>query len=505
MRVRRSTEMSTSGGSSETDMNAFAVIPCTWSRLARRDHGHARGEHAERAAQRDPRVVAHLGRRARARAAPARRRSGCRRARPGPAQTAVPLSGRSNSEGGLGARPWIGPIVTRRGRRAGRPVRELVPRWRDPRSRSARGGGTVRISSADKLLFPADGITKADLARYYAGDRAGDGAARQGPAAQPVALERGDREAGGDPAGDPEGRAGVGAHASPSTRRKGGEVTPRRRRRARDAGLARQPELHHAPRVAEPRRPPRLPRPDRLRPRPARRGRRRRTSPTIRAGALLLGERLRELGLTPFAMTSGSRGLHVVAPLRRRHHADVVRARAGEIADDLRARRARRRPDDVLAQGEARRARALLDTARNTYGQTTVAPYAVRAHPRRAGGDAARLGGARGPGAAPARCTRCARSRAARGARRPVGADRARPRRELPTAAGRAELAGARVAGADGSASRRGRATPASSSVPTRRARAPRCRVRGAEPVSTGDRGAQSAGGRPRAPGSSAG
>jgi len=31
MRARRSMEMSTSGGRSETDMNAFAVIPCTCS------------------------------------------------------------------------------------------------------------------------------------------------------------------------------------------------------------------------------------------------------------------------------------------------------------------------------------------------------------------------------------------------------------------------------------------------------------------------------------------
>ena len=29
MRARRSIEMSTSGGRSETDMKAFAVIPCT--------------------------------------------------------------------------------------------------------------------------------------------------------------------------------------------------------------------------------------------------------------------------------------------------------------------------------------------------------------------------------------------------------------------------------------------------------------------------------------------
>ena len=30
------------------------------------------------------------------------------------------------------------------------------------------GGITVPITHPDKVLFPADGITKADLARYYA-------------------------------------------------------------------------------------------------------------------------------------------------------------------------------------------------------------------------------------------------------------------------------------------------------------------------------------------------
>jgi bifunctional non-homologous end joining protein LigD len=78
-------------------------------------------------------------------------------------------------------------------------------------------------------------------------------------------------------------------------------------------------------------------------------------------------------------MTSGSRGLHVVTPLRRRHGADHVRARAGEIADEL----VRRSPDGLTTfwRKEKRGGRVLVDTARNTYGQTTVAPYAVRALP----------------------------------------------------------------------------------------------------------------------------
>ena len=101
--------------------------------------------------------------------------------------------------------------------------------------------------------------------------------------------------------------------------------------------------------------------------------------PAIRAGALELGEVLRELGLEPFAKTSGSRGLHIVAPLRRGPHADVVRATAGELAERL----AERRPDELTTawRKEKRGGRVLVDVARNTYAQTTVAPYAVRALP----------------------------------------------------------------------------------------------------------------------------
>ena len=88
---------------------------------------------------------------------------------------------------------------------------------------------------------------------------------------------------------------------------------------------------------------------------------------------------LRELGLVPFAMTSGSRGIHVVTPLRRRAHADEARATAGTIAERV----AERRPDELTTawRKEKRGGRVLVDVARNTYAQTTVAPYAVRAIP----------------------------------------------------------------------------------------------------------------------------
>jgi bifunctional non-homologous end joining protein LigD len=99
----------------------------------------------------------------------------------------------------------------------------------------------------------------------------------------------------------------------------------------------------------------------------------------IREGALAMGELLRELGREPYAMTSGSRGIHVIAPLRRTQVHDVVREQTREIAEELAARH----PDRLTTEWRKnkREGRILIDTARNTYAQTTVAPYAVRAKP----------------------------------------------------------------------------------------------------------------------------
>lgn len=99
----------------------------------------------------------------------------------------------------------------------------------------------------------------------------------------------------------------------------------------------------------------------------------------VRSVARDLGDVLRELGLTPFAMTTGSRGLHVLVPLRPKDGFDEVRAFARDVARALCERR-----DDVTM--EARKAkrggRILLDTMRNGYAQTAVPPYAVRARPQ---------------------------------------------------------------------------------------------------------------------------
>ncbi len=97
----------------------------------------------------------------------------------------------------------------------------------------------------------------------------------------------------------------------------------------------------------------------------------------VRRAARLIGDLLRELGLQPWAMTTGSRGYHVVVALQRRLGFDQVRAFARDIAG-LAARR-----ESKLFTTEQRKDkrgdRVLIDVMRNGYAQTAVAPYAVRA------------------------------------------------------------------------------------------------------------------------------
>lgn len=100
----------------------------------------------------------------------------------------------------------------------------------------------------------------------------------------------------------------------------------------------------------------------------------------VKYGARTLRELLSELGLAPFVMTTGSRGLHVTVPLERRQDFDTARRFARAIAELL----SRREPDRfTVAQRKAKRGNRLyLDVMRNAYGQHGVAPYAVRARPK---------------------------------------------------------------------------------------------------------------------------
>jgi bifunctional non-homologous end joining protein LigD len=100
----------------------------------------------------------------------------------------------------------------------------------------------------------------------------------------------------------------------------------------------------------------------------------------MRKAARSIADLLSELGLRPWAMTTGSRGYHLVVALARRADFDTVR----EFSRDL-AELAQRRHGELFTteQRKAKREnKILLDMMRNAFGHTSVAPYSVRARPK---------------------------------------------------------------------------------------------------------------------------
>ncbi|HMD84078.1 MAG TPA: non-homologous end-joining DNA ligase [Terriglobia bacterium] len=82
------------------------------------------------------------------------------------------------------------------------------------------------------------------------------------------------------------------------------------------------------------------------------------------------------LKLVSFPKTSGSRGMHVLVPIRTGPDADEILA----FAESLGARVAAAYPDELTVEHSvpARPGRVYLDPFRNAFGQTVVAPYSVR-------------------------------------------------------------------------------------------------------------------------------
>jgi bifunctional non-homologous end joining protein LigD len=100
----------------------------------------------------------------------------------------------------------------------------------------------------------------------------------------------------------------------------------------------------------------------------------------VRAAARDAGERLRDAGLVPHAMVTGSRGVHVTCPLRRGPGFEQVHAYSRSLAEAMVA------DDPQHLTLEWRRAdrgaRIYVDVNRNSYAQHAVAPYGVRPRPR---------------------------------------------------------------------------------------------------------------------------
>ncbi|WP_037577672.1 non-homologous end-joining DNA ligase [Phaeacidiphilus oryzae] len=234
-------------------------------------------------------------------------------------------------------------------------------------------GRSVELSRAEKVLFPDDGITKADLAEYY---RAASARMLPQLRGRPLMLER-------HP--DGIGDAGFMQKDVPDyfpdwihrveLPKEGGTVSyPLAEDAAALVYLVGQgcTTLHRfLSRADRPDDPDRIvfdldPPGDDFAP--------------VREAALRLRPLLEEeLRLPTQVMTTGSRGLHVIVPLDGRSSFDEAREFARGVAEVL----AGRYPESLTTapRKQARKGRLYLDVQRNGYGQTAVTPYAVRARP----------------------------------------------------------------------------------------------------------------------------
>lgn len=95
--------------------------------------------------------------------------------------------------------------------------------------------------------------------------------------------------------------------------------------------------------------------------------------------AFELRDRLQALGLESFVKTTGGKGLHVVAPLKRYAEWNEVKAFAKSIATAM----VSDSPDRFVATvtKSRRQGKTLIDYLRNGRGSTAVAPYSSRARP----------------------------------------------------------------------------------------------------------------------------
>jgi bifunctional non-homologous end joining protein LigD len=99
----------------------------------------------------------------------------------------------------------------------------------------------------------------------------------------------------------------------------------------------------------------------------------------VRRAAVALHELLERLGLPAFVKVTGSKGLHVVVPLDDHASFDEV----GALATRIGARLCRQHPDELTMEfyKKDRRGRLFVDVMRNAISATVVAPYSLRGRP----------------------------------------------------------------------------------------------------------------------------
>ena len=99
----------------------------------------------------------------------------------------------------------------------------------------------------------------------------------------------------------------------------------------------------------------------------------------LRSAALALRDLLKELGLPSWVKTSGSKGFHIVVPLDGKMETGMVAGFAHAVGSVLVAHDPRHLTQEFSKADRA--GRILVDTGRNGYSATFAAAYAVRAKP----------------------------------------------------------------------------------------------------------------------------
>jgi DNA ligase D-like protein (predicted polymerase) len=235
------------------------------------------------------------------------------------------------------------------------------------------GGREVAVSNPAKVLFPAAGYTKLDVARYYVA--VADGALR-GAGGRPNMLLRYPNGIEADffyQKRAPETRPDwveVVTLRFPSGRR-ADEVVPRDAAALVWMANLGCLELHPHPVRADD-----LDHPDELRvdldPVPGV------TWNQVRQVASLVGAALEEFGLTGWPKTSGSRGIHVAVRIERRWTFQQVRRAALALAREVE----RRAPSLATSQWwKEERHGVFLDYNQNAKDRTVAAAYSIRPKP----------------------------------------------------------------------------------------------------------------------------